>query len=313
MQQMNFGQIVGQGLAANPDWDPSQIQVEVNSIVRSIYDRRTWYGMFTRGQIVTTPQVIGGSANVTLGSNQVQGTGTSWSPSMVGMCFRVGYNTPLYQVRAVDPFNQILTLEMPWGGTSYVGSGYILSQNFYVLGPNIKYVHTCRNLLMAWRLQLGFNQQTLDAVDPWRINTFMPAALAQMPPDPNGGYQVEMWPTPAVQQALPFIAVVQPPNLVNDYDSLPPYLRCDIVVKFLKAEAKVTGGPKKNAYYDSVESNRLRGEGEAELIRMALTDETLYRQNLINEIESIRMAPTPFELTAGFGINHAVSAGSDQW
>jgi hypothetical protein len=45
---------------------------------------------------------------------------------------------------------------------------------------------------------------------------------------------------------------------------------------------------------------------------MALTDETLYRQNLIHEIESIRMAPTPFELTAGFGINHAVMA-SDGW
>jgi hypothetical protein len=312
VQQMNFGQIVGQGLAANPDWDPSEIQVEVNSIVRSIYDRRTWYGLMVRGQIITAQQVIGGSVSLNVYSNQVVGTGTTWDASLVGRCFRVGYNQPLYQIIAVDAFNQILTLEMPWAGPSYNGVGYVITQNFYVLGPNVKYVHTCRNLLMAWRLQLGFNQQTLDAVDPWRINTFMPAALAQMPPDPNGAYQVELWPVPAVQQGLPFIAVVQPPNLVNDWDSLPPYIRCDIVVKFLKAEAKVTGGPKRNLYYDSAESNRLRGDAEAELVRMALTDETLYRQNLIHEIESIRMAPTPFELTAGFGINHAVMA-SDGW
>ena len=313
VQQMNFGQLVGQGLAANPDWDPSEIQTEINSIVRSIYDRRTWYGLMVRGQIVTAQQVIGGTANVTLGSNQVQGTGTSWDASLVGRCFRIGYNTPMYQVTQVDATNQVLTLEMPWGGTNYTGTGYVITQNYYVVGANIKYIHTCRNMLMAWRLQLGYNQQTLDAVDPWRICTFMPAALAQMPPDPNGAYQVELWPVPAVIQALPFVAVVQPPNLVNDSDSLPAYIRCDIVIRYIKAEAKIVGGPRQNKYYDNVESNRLRGEAELELTRMALTDETLYRQNLIHEIESVRMAPTPYQITNGFDINHGVPAGVGSW
>lgn len=308
VQQMNFGQIVGQGLAANPDWDPSEAQVEVNSIVRSIYDRRTWFGLMIRGQIATSGFTIVGSVNITQGSNQIQGVGTSWTPSVIGMCFRLGYNTPPYVIQQVDVTNQILTIEMPWASVSYTGAGYFIAQYYYGLGANIKYIHTAKNLLMAWRMQLGYNQQTLDAVDVWRISTFMPACLAQMPPDQNGAYQVELWPVPSIVQALPFIACVQPPNLINDSDSLPAYIRCDIVVKFLKAEAKVVGGPKRNKYYDSQESNRLRADAEAELVRMALTDETLYRQNLINEIESMRMAPTPYELTATYGINRGVAA-----
>ena len=80
--------------------------------------------------------------------------------------------------------------------------------------------------------------------------------LAQMPPDQNGAYQVELWPVPSIVQALPFIAVVQPPNLVDDYDSLPPYIRTDIVTKLGIADAKVYRGPKLNKYYD------MRGEQE---------------------------------------------------
>lgn len=312
VQQQNFGQIVGQGLAANPDWDPSQIQVETNSIVRSIYDRRTWYGLMIRGQIATTGFTIGGSVNITQGQNTIQGVGTSWTPAVIGQCFRLGYNTPPYVIKQLDAFNQILTIEMPWAGVSYTGAGYFIAQYYYSPGANIKYIHTARNLIMAWRMRLDYNQQTLDTIDPWRINTFSPSCLVQMPPDQNGAYQIELWPVPSIVQALPFIAVIQPPNLVNDSDSLPPYIRTDIVVKLLKAEAKVTGGPRQNKYYDSQESNRLRSDAESELIRMAMTDENLYRQNLIYEMESMRMAPMP-GMDSSWAINHGVSAGYGGW
>lgn len=314
VQQQNFGQMVGSVVDfGSPDLDPESAKVLLNNVVRKIYDRRTWYGLMIYGQIATAQQVIGGTANITQGSNQVQGTGTPWTPALVGRCFRLGYNTPPYVITAVNPFNQILTLQLPWAGVSYEGAGYVITQNYYAVGPNIKYIHTAKNLLMAWRLQLGYNQQTLDAVDVWRINTFSPAALAQMPPDQNGAYQVELWPVPAIVQALPFIAVVQPPNLINDYDSLPAYIRTDIATKFAIADAKVYRGPKINKYYDMAESQRMRGEAEQELLHLAMADENLYRNNLIHEIESMRMAPTPFELTGTYAINHGVSATDGGW
>lgn len=311
VQQQNFGQMIGFVSDQNPDLDFSTIQVILNNIVRKIYDRRTWYGLFVYGQISTQQMVIGGTVNVTNGSTAIPGTGTAWDASLIGRCFRIGYNTPLYVIQQVDAANQIITIQIPWAGSSMTGSGYIISQNYYTIGPNIRYLHTAKNLLMAWRMQLGYNQQTLDSVDVWRINTFMPACLAQMPPDQNGGYQVELWPTPSIQQGIPFIAVVQPPNLVDDGDSVPAYIRTDIITKFAIAEARVYRGPKVNKYYDFAESQRMRNEAEAELVQLALADENLYRQNLQWELESMRMAPTPWELTETYGINHGVTAPVD--
>lgn len=314
VQQQLVGQILGQSLSWNPDFDVNTAIVHLNGILRKIYDRRTWYGLMIRGQIATSGYIIGGSVALTNGSPIVQGTGTTWSPVVIGRQFRLGYNTPPMTIIALNEFTQTLTLEMPWAGVTYATAGYFIAQNYYSPGPNIKYIHTAKNLIMAWRLQLGYNQQSLDAIDPWRVQTFSPRALAQMPLGVNGEYMVELWPVPSIVQALPFIAVVQPPNVTTDQDTLPAYIRTDIVAKYLIADALVYRGPKLNKYYDANEANRLRGEAEAELVNLARTDEDLYRQDLKLEFEEMKMAPgiggTP---DSNWAINHGVAAGGGAW
>lgn len=304
--------MVGEVIAEVPDCDPEYVKTKINGIVRKIYDRRTWMGMFVRGQIPTSGFIQGGSVQVTQGSTSVVGTGTSWTSAVVGMQFRIGYNTPASTITFVDVLNQVLTLEMPWASPSFNAQGYFIAQYFYSI-PNIRYIHTARNLIMAWRLRMDLNQQTLDTMDPWRQSTFSPFALAQMPTDANGNYQVELYPVPSIVQALPYIAVVQPPNLVLDTATLPPYIRTDIVVKYALADAKVYRGPKLNKYYDMVESQRLRSEAETELQWMANSDENLYRQNLLKEIENI----PEFSGFGGanFAINHGIPADryNDWW
>lgn len=309
--QMAAAQIWGTIQSACPDCDISDIQTETNNILRKIYDRREWYGLFVRGQIATQGFTIGGSVNLTEGSPVVQGVGTNWTAAIVGQQFRQGFNSPYYNILGVNAFTQTLTLEMPWASPSYSTSGYYIAQSWYAMGSSIKYIHTARNLLQAWRLRLNYTQQTVDAFDPWRAYVFTPCALIQMPPDANGNYQVELWPVPSVVQPLPFIAAVQPPNLVDDGDALPAAIRADIVVKFGQAWAKTYKGPKWNKYYDAAEANRLRGEAEAELRWMAKADEDLYRQSILYPIENIRLAP---DLVGGQGgayyaINHSIEAG----
>lgn len=308
VQQSTVGQIVGQSLSRNPDYNSSHAFVELNNIVRKIYDRRTWYGLMIRGQIACQGYIQGGTCTVTMGSASVAGQGTTWTPTVIGRQLRIGYNTPPYTIIALDEPAQVLTLEMPWAGTTLTNSGYYIAQMYYSPGPNIKYIHTAKNLLQAWRLRLDYNQKTLDAIDPWRVNTFMPRALAQMPPGTNGEYMVELWPVPSVVQALPFIAVVQPPNLTRDQDTLPPYIRTDIVAKFLIADALVYRGPKMNKYYDAQEAGRLRGEAEEELSFMATADENLMRQDLQFRGEEMPFAPD-FGGGALYAINHGISAG----
>lgn len=311
VQQMSFSQMVGACLDRNPDRDAESIKVDLNMEIRKIYDRRTWVGTMVRGQIATTGFTIGGQCNLQNGTNLVQGISTSWTQALVGQQFRQGYNSPPYTIIQVDPLNQVLALEMPWAAPSLSASSYFVNKLYYSIGPNIKYIHTAKNLVQAWRLQLGYNQQSLDAIDPWRISTLTPRALVQMPPDPDGNYQVELYPSPAIVQPLPFIAVVQPPNLVYDDDTLPAYIRCDILVKFGIANSLVYRGPKLNQYYDAQESQRLRGEAESELLSMAQADENLYRQDLKFKWEEMRMAPDLVGGGAYYSINHAVMAGND--
>ena len=307
VQQQNFGQLVGETLDACPDMDPESIKVKLNGIVRKIYDRRTWYGLMIRGQIVTSGYFIGGSVNVTLGSTSVQGIGTSWTPVLIGRQFRIGYNTPPYTIVALDPVAQVLTLEMPWGSPSITSAGYFIAQYYYSPGPNIKYIHTARNLIMAWRLRLDLNQKSLDTIDPWRISTFSPWALAQMPPGVNGEYMVELYPVPSIVQALPFVATVQPPNLVNDSDTLPPYIRTDIISKLSIADAKVYRGPKFNKYYDMVESQRLRGEAEANCNTFPKAEKTFTK----GSTDAIRADARVLGSAAGWAINHGVAASAN--
>jgi hypothetical protein len=313
----NFAQICGTIMSENPDIDISDVQVKVNDIVRQIYDRREWYGLMISGQIATTGFTTGGSVSITQGSNLVQGVGTNWTPAIVGQQFRLGYNTPPITVQAVDPFVQTLTLQLPWASNSYTSAGYFVALYYYSMGPTIKYIHTAKNMLMAWRLRLDYNQQTLDSRDPWRATVFTPTALVQMPPDQNGSYQVELWPVPSIVQALPFIAMIQPPNLVNDSDALPPAIRSDIVTKFGVSWAKTYKGPKWNKYYDKAQADTVRAEAERELMYMAKSDEDLYRQNIIFPSEDIRTAP---DLLSGYrnaiwDFNHSVAAGegNSEW
>lgn len=306
--------MVGTVLSSNPAYDSETAKVSLNSHIRKIYDRRTWYGLMVRGQIQTTGFIQGGQATLTTNSKSVQGINTTWTPAIIGMQFRIGYNTPMYTITGLDQTAQVITLELPWGGVNYTGVGYIISQNYFSPGPNIKYLHTARNMMQAWRLHLDLNQQSLDTIDPWRMNTFQPCALAQMPPGANGQYMVELWPTPAIIQALPFIACVQPPNLVADTDSIATYIRTDILVKFGQADALVWRGPKQNPYYDMMESQRLRNEAEQELRVLESKDEDLYRQSLIFEYEQMRWAPDPWSFASGMGganyaINHGIASG----
>lgn len=260
-------------------WNPSaaaKIPIMLNASLRKILDRRTWFGLFTKGQLVCPGSVTTGSATVTLGSPIVTGTNTTWTADLVGRQFRIGYNNPIYTIVDVDPIGQTLLLELDWGGPSSQ-SGYFIVQYYYNLGPNIKYLYNMVNMQLGYKFRTGWTQNTLDAVDPWRQNQNFPWAVAPMPTDPNGNYLVELYPASWIQQAFPFMVYVQPPNMVNDSDSAPVYIRTDVIVKDVISKILVLGGPKNNPYYDQMQSQRFAAEFEAELGHMVMSDENLYR------------------------------------
>lgn len=299
--QGNLGYLIGLIQAWNPDLSQPKLLAIINGTVRKIYDRKCWYSLFVKGQLVSPQATTQGQVTATLGSDIIVGNGTSWTDALVGQQFRIGYNNPIYSIIDV-PDATHLQLELQWGSPT-ITSGYFIVQNYFNLGPNVKYLKTMLNMQMGIKFQLHATQDTLNTWDPWRQNQNFSWVSAGMPVDQQGNYLQELYPASWIQQAYPFMCYIQPPNLVNDSDNLPPYMRLDIVAKDGIAEALVIGGPKNNKYYDPSESMRKRQEFEGEVLRMANADENLYRTEVTKWGEDMpyyQSGGSFFEATHGY-------------
>ncbi len=286
VNQMNFGQLIGRVNGYNPSCSPTEVSNLINNVVRRIYDRRNWYGNFVKGQIISPGYYSTGTVSVTFGSNIVTGVGTTFTPAMVGQQFRLGFTSPIYTITAFLSATQ-LQLELPFGNTSQTGTGYYITQ-FYYTFPNVKYFYSVKNIQLMFRMLTNVPQSLIENWDPSRLQMLYPRVVATMPPDPSGNYQVELWPVPNTQQAYPYLAYIQPPNLVNDSDPLPAFIRADIVELGSIAEVLLYK-PKGNTGYSenlALEmSKRFTGMFESELLMQAATDEALMRQDIVTREE----------------------------
>jgi hypothetical protein len=176
--------------------------------------------------------------------------------------------------------------------------------NYANFGPNIKYIKCMLNTQLGIKFSLHATQDTLNTLDPWRQNQNFSWMLAGMPPLPDGSYQAEMYPASWIQQAYPFLAYVQPPNLKSDSDNLPVAIRGDVLLKHAVSQALVIGGPRNNKYYDQTESSKKMREFEGELVQMAQNDDNLYRVDVTKWGEDL-----PYFQTGGalWNAQHAVS------
>ncbi len=281
--QQNFGQLLGEVSFWNPDCPLPLIANIINNIARKIYCMRYFYGTMVRGQIIAPQLTVGGNVTLTSGSASVEGTGANFTAAVVGQQFRQSFVFPWYTITAVDVASQVLTLEMPWGGPTYVNTGYLIGQMYYMAGVNIIWYHSVTNLLQGWALELNMSQQDLNQIDPWRQQIYNTYAIAPTQPDVNGNLQVELYPMPLVQQTFPYWAYVQPPNLVNDLDSLPPFIRCDIVKAAAIAEVLLYGGKNSKYYNPQVAQMKVR-EFETEMVRLMNQDDSIYMRDSKNRM-----------------------------
>lgn len=324
-QQYNFGAAIGQVLSWNPQCSVSMVQSFINDAIRQIVGMRLWYGNLTRGQLVSPGFYQRGSIALTYGSASVVGTGTNWTPTLSGQpitqqSLRVGYYAPIYNVLALDQANQVITLDMPWGNPSVTSTGYFLTQYYYSF-PNIKFFFSMRNLQLYYRMATNFTQSIIDNLDPGRLILMYPRLVATMPPDPNGNYQVELWPASNVQQAYPWTGYVQPRNLVDDLDNFPPYMRVDAVISYAIAQA-LMWRPRDNPNYSEATavtlSQQKNKEFEMRIATAAQEDENLWRQDIVmaEEMQLPLCDPYTGNRLSGGGTLAAMSAGGgygDEW
>jgi hypothetical protein len=248
--QNNFREMIGEVTRWNPNCDPQVAGRLLNNRYRSIIDRRSWYGLKVRGQIVIPQINATGQAVTVMGSNTVTGIGTNWNVTLVGAQFRQAFTNEWQTITAVNATAQTLQLDFPYPGPSATGP-FQITQVYITMGGNIKRIIWAVNQQQGWPIRVRTTVEQLNSWDTWRIALGWVRHFATRAPTPDGQFQMEVWPAPYAAQVFPFEAYTQPPNMVADTDAPVAWLRSDIIVMGAVADALVIGGPKKNDYYDA--------------------------------------------------------------
>jgi hypothetical protein len=304
--QTNLAGMIGEVLEWNPDAGPLLITRWLNNHYRSIIESRRWYGCLVRGQIVVPPMVRGGTATASTNSPLINGNGTTWDQSLVGQQFRLGYQGVWRTIIAVDPINQRLTLDTQYAGVDVTSVGYQITTIWVTLGNNIRDVLHAKNQQQGWPLAINVPQQTLDRRDTWRTEIGWVTALGAKEPTSDGQLQVELYPAPLNQQAIPFFAYIQPADLFSDDDTPVVFIRTDVLVALAISDALVWRGPKRNSYYDKVTADTKFKWANDEIEKMKNFDDSRWPQDSMWDYGDEGSS-------AGFGSTWAQNHAISQW
>jgi len=275
--QLNLKQMIGEVMQWNPDLSSLLIRRWINNHYREIVDKREWYGTLIRGQVMVPGVYSTGQVAVTLNSAVVTGIGTAWDPTMKGRQFRVGFTTGFQNILSVDSPTQ-LTLDLPWGNPSQSATGYQIVSTWFSF-PNIKRFKEMVNQRQGYRLLLNIPQAPLNQYDTWRTTTGWTWMLANKEPSAQGWPQWELYPSPTFQQTFPFLAYIQPTDLVKDGDFPLSFIRSDVLVDLCISDALRHGGPKENRRYDLTTADYYRRQAIGKLVEMAMMDDSMYTQD----------------------------------
>jgi hypothetical protein len=277
--QSNFRQMTGELLQWNPNVPIQMAQQFIRNSYRRVIDRRLWYGLLQKGQVNVPNAVTNGTVTVTNASAVVVGSGTTWDPSMVGRSFRVGFSTPIYRIASFQSPTQI-TLDLVWGGPTQATVSYMVFQNIVSFGNNIKKLLAVVNQRQGYRMKLHMPQEVLNIYDTWRTTTGWTFLVANYAPSPvDGSPLFELYPAPTFQQSFPFLASVQPPDLIADGDYPAAWIRTDVILYGAIPFALLFRG-KASPYYDPKTAEYFGKLHMAEVEKMARNDDNQYPQDL---------------------------------
>ena len=224
---------------------------------RFLWDYKLWSWQVKRSQFLMFDQVSDGTATATFGDPSVQGLGTSWTTDLVSRQFRLGIQTPIYTIIAVDDVNQVLTLDQPFGGPTTV-SGIYQIYNAYVYCPDdFQNFISLWDPKFNWQLLLNVTQVELNAWDAQRANSgtaycvvsYEFDSLFNDPPVP----MYEIWPHQRAQYVYPYLYISRPPDLSDPGASLPRYIRGDVLLEGALGQAARWPGAAKdqpNPYFN---------------------------------------------------------------
>lgn len=156
-----------------PNLSPALAQDFVTNAFRRLAERRRWSWLTKFGQFITPEVYSTGTVDVTINSDLVTGTGTSWDISMIGRQFRVGLAAPIYTITNVSSTTG-LQLNAPFGGPTQSGITYMIYQCFFTVPEDFHQFICLWDPAFNWQLCLDINQSEINIWDAQRANVSNP-------------------------------------------------------------------------------------------------------------------------------------------
>lgn len=156
-------------------------QQMVNDAWKRLQARREW--SWRRGSGIFAPpnlyQTGKASTNVATGSpTLISGSGTAWTPQMVGTQIRLGgLLYPYYTiVQYISP--TALLIDQVWAGPDVSLVTYQILQCFFPVPADFNYFYTVVSIKDGYRLWTNITENDLSMLDPQRTNTGQTYATA---------------------------------------------------------------------------------------------------------------------------------------
>ena len=188
-----------------PGVDLELVTAWINEAYREILDTHPWKGLEADAVLQTVASYAAGTANATLASAAVTGTGTAWTAGMTGRRFRVDGHNEFYAFTYVSATSG--TLDRAYEGATVTGAAYKIFQNTYALASPVKYLQFVTNLTLQRPLTLKTRAE-LEAMAPARMAVGEPQYYAPVSDTAESAppvlHQIELYPIPSLAAGYPY-------------------------------------------------------------------------------------------------------------
>jgi hypothetical protein len=162
----------------------------VNDSWRTLQSRGMWSFRRRHGTFAPPNMYITGTAssNVATGNpNLITGSGTTWTPAMVGQQIRLGgLLYPYYTIVGyLSPTS--LLIDQPWAGPDVTGVTYQVLQIYYPAPADFGYWYVVWSVKDAFQLWTNVTEEELSILDPQRTNQQQTYAVSFYDFSPNFG------------------------------------------------------------------------------------------------------------------------------
>lgn len=186
-----------------PELNAIQCGLRINRSYEHLLNAHTWSFLFTEALVKLYAPITAGTATAVNGSNNITGTGTTWTSAVVGRYIKIGSSFTFYRITGLVVLTQVLTIESTFGEANVTDGAYTIFQDVYSKPTD------CGNIVSI-RYDLNIGEVTkayVDTLDPDRESTGEPwrwynidDATFGIWPVPDQAYTVRMQYRKAIAQ-----------------------------------------------------------------------------------------------------------------